>query len=119
DHAGAVARGMVANTDGIWLHDAPTPRFPEGVLYAVHDDQGVVALDWRDIATALSLHDSPRAGAPKRQPEPNTLVPSGGAHYAPGGFPERIVATPAQDAGTGFQVSWRTGAGIEAPVLEI
>lgn len=54
-HAGAVAGRTVANTDGIWLHDAPTAKFPEGVLYAVHDDQGVAAFDWRDIARALSL----------------------------------------------------------------
>ena len=59
-HVGAVAGTTVANTDGIWLHDAPSPRFPEGVLYAVHDDQGVVALDWRDIAGALSLPACPR-----------------------------------------------------------
>lgn len=55
DHAGAVTGRMVANTDGIWLHQAASARFPQGVLYAVHDDQGVVAFDWRDIADALSL----------------------------------------------------------------
>ncbi|TKS53638.1 phytase [Luteimonas yindakuii] len=55
DHVGAVSGPTVANTDGIWLHDAPTMRFPEGVLYAVHDDQGAVAIDWRHIATALEL----------------------------------------------------------------
>lgn len=54
-HVGAVTGSQVANTDGIWLHDVASPRFPEGVLYAVHDDQGVVALDWRDIARALAL----------------------------------------------------------------
>jgi 3-phytase len=54
-HAGAVTGKTVANTDGIWLHDATTPRFPDGVLYAVHDDQGMVAFDWREIASALSL----------------------------------------------------------------
>jgi len=54
-HAGAVTGRTVANTDGIWLHDAPSQRFPDGVLYAVHDDQGVVALDWRDISAALQL----------------------------------------------------------------
>src|SRR5690606_9372034 len=43
DHAGAVTGGMVANTDGIWLHQEATPQFPQGVLYAVHDDQGLVA----------------------------------------------------------------------------
>ena len=55
EHAGAVSGPTVANTDGIWLHDAPTTRFPDGVLYAVHDDQGAVAIDWRDIASALEL----------------------------------------------------------------
>ena len=59
-HVGAVAGKSVANTDGIWLSDVPSMRFPEGALYAVHDDQGVVALDWRDIAGALDLHACPR-----------------------------------------------------------
>ncbi|PZQ29800.1 MAG: phytase [Stenotrophomonas acidaminiphila] len=54
-HSGAVTGAQVANTDGIWLDASASPRFPEGVLYAVHDDQGVVALDWRDIASALQL----------------------------------------------------------------
>ena len=55
----------------------------------------------------------------QRAPEPNTLVPAGDLHYAPGAFPDRIVATPAQDASTGFSVAWRTGEGIRTPVLEI
>ncbi len=59
EHAGAVAGATVANTDGIWLHAAPSARFPDGVLYAVHDDQGAVALDWREIARALSLPACP------------------------------------------------------------
>lgn len=54
-HVGAVTGRAVANTDGIWLHQSGTARFPDGVLYAVHDDQGMVAFDWRDIAGALSL----------------------------------------------------------------
>ncbi|MDR6991480.1 3-phytase [Luteimonas sp. 3794] len=54
-HAGAVTGRQVANTDGIWLHDVPTTRFPEGVLYAVHDDQGMVAFDWSQIAEAAAL----------------------------------------------------------------
>ena len=57
--------------------------------------------------------------APVRAPEPNTLVPPGVMRYAPGGFPDRIVATPAQDAAHGFAVAWRTGATVSAPVLEI
>ncbi|MGJ4730068.1 phytase [Luteimonas sp. SDU101] len=60
-HVGAITGPSVANTDGIWLHDAPSQRFPEGALYAVHDDQGMVAFDWRGIAQALSL---PTCGSP-------------------------------------------------------
>lgn len=55
EHAGAVTGPTVANTDGIWLDEAASERFPEGVLYAVHDDQGAVAIDWREIASALEL----------------------------------------------------------------
>ena len=55
EHAGAVTGKAVANTDGIWLHEASSDRFPQGVLYAVHDDQGMVAFDWRDISGALAL----------------------------------------------------------------
>lgn len=51
--------------------------------------------------------------------EPNTLVPAGDARYAPAGHPDRIVASPAADPARGFQVSWRTGAGVEAPRLEL
>ena len=55
DHAGKFIGGKVANTDGIWLDQRPSERFPQGALYAVHDDQGLVAFDWRDIAGALGL----------------------------------------------------------------
>ncbi len=55
EHRGAFAGEKTANTDGIWLHQAPTARFPAGVLYAVHDDMGVAAFDWRDVAGALDL----------------------------------------------------------------
>ena len=54
-HVGAFAGRVVSNTDGVWLHQEPTPRFPQGVFYAVHDDMGVGAFDWRDIAAALKL----------------------------------------------------------------
>lgn len=54
-----------------------------------------------------------------RAPEPNTLVPKGVMRYAPSGFPDRIVASPAQDAAHGFAVAWRTGAAVRSPVLEI
>nr|WP_238333516.1 metallophosphoesterase family protein [Luteimonas marina] len=56
---------------------------------------------------------------PGRYVEPNTLVPEGVVRYAPSGFPDRIVAVPLQDAATGFSVSWRTAAAVDAPMLEI
>src|SRR3546814_3074768 len=55
----------------------------------------------------------------QRAPEPNTLVPAGDARYTPGAFPDRIVATPEQDAAAGFSVAWRTNSAVKAPVLEI
>ncbi|GGA85866.1 phytase [Arenimonas soli] len=54
-YRGAFAGEKTANTDGVWLHQAPTARFPAGVFYAVHDDMGVAAFDWRDVAAALDL----------------------------------------------------------------
>lgn len=54
-----------------------------------------------------------------RAPEPNTLVPAGVMRYAPSGFPDRIVASPAQDAARGFAVAWRTSTATRSPVLEI
>lgn len=60
-HVGAFAGKVVGNTDGIWLHQGATPRFPQGVLYAVHDDMGVGAFDWRDIAAALKLAACPES----------------------------------------------------------
>ncbi len=54
-----------------------------------------------------------------REPEPNTQVPAGVARYVADGFPDRIVASPAEDAARGFAVAWRTDASVEAPWLEI
>jgi len=58
DYVGAFAGEAVANTDGVWLHQPATPRFPNGVFYAVHDDMAVAAFDWNDIAAALQLRQS-------------------------------------------------------------
>jgi 3-phytase len=57
---GSFHGNTVQFTDGVALHPVPTSRFPAGVFYAVHHDQGVVAFDWRDIAATLSL----RPGCP-------------------------------------------------------
>jgi 3-phytase len=54
-HVGTFHGRTVQFTDGVALHPVPTPRFPAGVFYAVHHDQGVVAFDWRDVASALGL----------------------------------------------------------------
>ena len=49
-------RGEVtANTDGIALHAAATPRFHAGVLYAVHDDRALAAFDLGEVIRALDL----------------------------------------------------------------
>ena len=55
EHVGAFAGNVTANTDGVWLHERGSARFPQGVFYAIHDDQALAAFDWRDIAAALSL----------------------------------------------------------------
>lgn len=54
-YLGSFTGEVVALTDGIWLQQAGTARFPDGVLYAAHDDRAVGAFDWRDIARALEL----------------------------------------------------------------
>jgi len=54
-HLGAFAGNKTANTDGVWLDQSAGKRFPQGVFYAVDDDQAVAAFDWREIAKALSL----------------------------------------------------------------
>jgi 3-phytase len=59
-YLGSFTGGKVALTDGIWLQQAATARFPAGVLYAAHDDRGVGAFDWRDIARALELRTACR-----------------------------------------------------------
>ncbi len=46
---------VTANTDGIALHAAATPRFPGGALYAVHDDRAVSAFDLREVVRVLDL----------------------------------------------------------------
>jgi 3-phytase len=46
----------LANTDGIWLQHGPLGEaFPEGALYAIHDDQSVAAYSWAEIKDALGI----------------------------------------------------------------
>ncbi len=55
DYLGSFSGEHTRNTDGIALYPVASERFPYGVLYAVHDDSGISAFDWRDIADALNL----------------------------------------------------------------
>ncbi len=43
------------NTDGIAIDLAPSPRYPRGLFYAIHDDSGVAAWSLADIAKATGL----------------------------------------------------------------
>ncbi|MCY7355090.1 MAG: phytase [Lysobacter sp.] len=54
-YRGSFTGGTTMHTDGIALHAATTPRFPNGALFAVHDDKAVTAFDLREIARALKL----------------------------------------------------------------
>jgi 3-phytase len=58
EHVGGFAGIHTSNTDGIYLQSQPTPAFPRGVFFAVHDDQAVSAFDWREIAQAVGLRQS-------------------------------------------------------------
>lgn len=51
--------------------------------------------------------------------EPNLAVPAHSQRYVASEMPDRVVATPAQDAARGFAVRWRTNAQVKAPWLEI
>ncbi|PPT76068.1 phosphoesterase [Xanthomonas arboricola pv. populi] len=70
-------------------------------------------------AVLLAAMTGTRASAAERAAEPNTQVPAGSTHYVADGFPDRIVATPAQAAATGFAVAWRTDASVDQPWLEL
>ncbi len=60
--SGSFHSPQVSNTDGIWLHQQAIEGFPEGVLYVLHDDQAVAAIDWRAIADAVGLRRNCDAG---------------------------------------------------------
>ena len=54
-YLGSMKPETTANTDGIWLTQQAFEGFPEGCFFAVHDDGGVGAFDWREIKKALEL----------------------------------------------------------------
>lgn len=44
-----------AHTDGVALHAATTKAFPNGALFAVHDDKSVTAFDLAEVVRVLGL----------------------------------------------------------------
>jgi 3-phytase len=52
---GSFTGRTAAATDGIALRAAPSPGFPKGALFAVHDDKSVAAFDLGKVAAALKL----------------------------------------------------------------
>jgi 3-phytase len=57
---GVFSGRVTANTDGETLYAMPTPRFPAGALFALHNDVSLAAFDLRDIANALDLREDCR-----------------------------------------------------------
>lgn len=54
-YVGTFRGEITTNTDGTTFAHGPVPGFPEGVMYAIHDDQALAAFDWGEIARALGL----------------------------------------------------------------
>lgn len=54
-HIGAFLPGTARMIDGIWFQPGHYGPFGQGALFTQHDDEAVVAFDWRDIARSLGL----------------------------------------------------------------
>lgn len=52
---GAFTGAKTANTDGITVVSQPIGPFSEGAIFAVHNDRGVAAFDWKVVREALGL----------------------------------------------------------------
>jgi 3-phytase len=55
DYIGALRPAVANTTDGVWLDQHASQRFPAGAFYVSHSDNAIAAFDWRDIAAALKL----------------------------------------------------------------
>ncbi len=53
--AGSFSGRRTGFTDGIALHASASQRYPDGVLFALHDDRAVAAFDLGEIARSLQL----------------------------------------------------------------
>jgi 3-phytase len=60
---GSFSGKVTANTDGIWLEQRAMPGLGSGALFALHDDGGLAAFAWDEVAAALGLETGcqPRA----------------------------------------------------------
>ena len=57
EHVGSFRGDSTRNTDGIALTQRGFGPFPQGAVYAVHNDGNVAAFGWAQIAEALKLRD--------------------------------------------------------------
>ena len=55
--AGVFSGRVAVNTHGGAVYAMPTPRFPAGALFALHNDVSLAAFDLRDIGHALGLRE--------------------------------------------------------------
>lgn len=55
DYKGSFEGERTLNTDGVAIDLKPSPRYPLGVFYGIHDDSGVSAWSIADVARALQL----------------------------------------------------------------
>ncbi|MDZ3823418.1 MAG: phytase [Pseudoxanthomonas sp.] len=56
-YLGAFRPGIGRMIDGIWFQPGSYGPFAQGALFTQHDDESVMAFDWRDIATAMGLRE--------------------------------------------------------------
>lgn len=59
EYLGSFGGETTLNTDGIWYTSIPQDRFPGGVLYVVHDDMAVAAIDWAEVARQIEGVEAP------------------------------------------------------------
>ena len=71
------------------------------------------------VLAAFALVMAPAFAQSPGENEPNLAVPAGSTRYVASAMPDRIIASPAQDASRGFAVNWRTNDRVQSPVVEI
>ncbi|MEM9293849.1 MAG: phytase precursor [Acidobacteriota bacterium] len=55
EYLGTFQGELTANTDGVIHTSEAFGEFPQGAFFTVHDDRGVTAFDWQQIASAMGL----------------------------------------------------------------